>query len=162
MEPGSPMAQRLQGALDEARQRAGLPPLPAVTAPAAANTAATGTPAGDAAASVQVRVSLASALAARAAPDDTVFIFARALSGSRAPLAIARRQVKDLPLDITLDDSLAMNPALRISTTQQVVVGARVSKSGNAMPQSGDLQGLSAPVAVGARGVALQIANVLP
>ena len=174
-EPGSEMASRLQGAVNEARQAAGLPPLPPVAAAAPADAApvaaaspaaAPPPPAGSApdgaAASVQLRVSLAPALAAHAAPEDTVFIFARAAQGSRMPLAIQRKQVKDLPLEITLDDTMAMSPATRLSTATQVVVGARVSKSGNAMPQPGDLQGLSAPVALGTRGVQLQIGERLP
>jgi cytochrome c-type biogenesis protein CcmH len=156
LEPGGEMARQLQGGIDEARQRAGMPAAPAVSA--AASAAGTVAPAG---ASVQARISLAPALAAKAAPEDTVFIFARALQGSKAPLAILRRQVKDLPLEVTLDDSTAMSPALRLSTQTQVVVGARVSKSGNAMPQPGDLQGLSPTVAVGARGVQLVIADVV-
>ena len=162
-EPGSEMAQRLQGAIDDARQRSAGPAGPALAAaqgPAAAP-AALAAPAA-AAGSVQVRISLAPALAAKASPDDTVFIFARALQGGKAPLAIQRRQVKDLPLQLTLDDSMAMSPALRLSSVSQVIVGARVSKSGNAMPQPGDLQGLSPAVAVGARGLQLQIADVLP
>jgi len=175
-EPGSEMAQRLQGAIDDARQRAGLPAAPAMAAAgtamarplaaALAGAAASASPAAAApalaGASVQVRISLAPALAAKAGPEDTVFIFARALQGSKAPLAIQRRQVKDLPLELTLDDSMAMSPALRLSTVSQVIVGARVSKSGNAMPQPGDLQGLTPAVAVGARGLQLQIADVLP
>jgi cytochrome c-type biogenesis protein CcmH len=159
-EPGSEMAQRLQGAIDDARQRAGLP-----TAAASASAVATATAEAASAlatASVQVRISLAPALAAKAGPEDTVFIFARALQGGKAPLAIQRRQVKDLPLQLTLDDSMAMSPALRLSSVSQVIVGARVSKSGNAMPQPGDLQGLTPAVAVGARGLQLQIAEVLP
>ena len=163
LEPGGEMARQLQGGIDEARQRAGMPAValavpaaPAVSA--AASAAGTVAPAG---ASVQARISLAPALAAKAAPEDTVFIFARALQGSKAPLAILRRQVKDLPLEVTLDDSTAMSPALRLSTQTQVVVGARVSKSGNAMPQPGDLQGLSPTVAVGARGVQLVIADIV-
>jgi len=180
VEPGSDMAGRLRGAVDEARKRAGLAPLPAAgqglaaaanpvvpaapvvvgTAPAAPiGPAAQAAPAG---ASVQVRISLSPALAAKAAPDDTVFIFARAQAGPKAPLAIQRRQVKDLPLDVTLDDSMAMSPALRLSTVAQVVIGARISKSGNAMPQPGDLQGLSAVVPVGSKGLKLEIAEVLP
>ena len=157
LEPGGEMSRRLQAGIVEARGRAGLPAL-ASAAPAAPTaspaTAQTG-------ASVQARISLAPALAAQAAPEDTVFIFARALQGSKAPLAILRRQVKDLPIEVTLDDSTAMSPALRLSSQTQVVVGARVSKSGNAMPQPGDLQGLSPTVAVGARGVQLVIAEVL-
>jgi cytochrome c-type biogenesis protein CcmH len=177
VEPGSELAGRLQAAVDEARQRAGLPPLPRAAAVAAAPGGAGPSaplpadhpPVGQsaptqasAAAAVQVRVTLAPALAAKASPEDTVFVFARAQQGPKAPLAIQRRQVKDLPLELTLDDSMAMSPALRLSTVPQVVVGARISKSGNAMPQSGDLQGLSPVVAVGTRGLQLQITDVLP
>jgi len=167
LEPGGEMARWLQGGIDEARQRAGMPVValaaPAATAVSAAASAAASAagPVAQAAASVQARISLAPALAAKAAPQDTVFIFARALQGSKAPLAILRRQVKDLPLEVMLDDSTAMSPALRLSTQTQVVVGARVSKSGNAMPQPGDLQGLSPTVAVGARGVQLVIADII-
>lgn len=161
-EPGSELARNLQGGIAEAQGRlgqaggAGAPPVaaaPATPAPPAA-----------AAASVTGRVTLAAALAAQAGPEDTVFVFARAAGntpGPRAPLAILRKQVKDLPLTFTLDDSLAMNPALRLSSVQQVVVGARISKSGNAIAQPGDLQGLSQPVAVGARDVAIEIAEVV-
>ena len=163
LEPGGEMARRLQGGIDEARQRAGMPVV-ALAVPAAPGPSAAASAAGTVAqtgASVQARISLAPALAAKAAPEDTVFIFARALQGSKAPLAILRRQVKDLPLEVMLDDSTAMSPALRLSTQTQVVVGARVSKSGNAMPQPGDLQGLSPTVAVGARGVQLVIADIV-
>ena len=191
-QPDSEMASRLREAVDEARKSAGLAALPlasattAATATANAIAAATATaaarvaaispaaaPAGPAgagsdgarvgpAASVQARITLAPALAARAAPGDTVFIFARSPQGGKAPLAIQRRQVQDLPIDITLDDSMAMSPAMRLSTVSQVVIGARISKSGNAMPQPGDLQGLSPVVAVGSRGLQLQISEVLP
>ncbi|MBI5255378.1 MAG: tetratricopeptide repeat protein [Burkholderiales bacterium] len=169
-DPGSDMGKQLQGALDEARQRAGLPPLVVAPASAPAPEPAT-TPAAapaqapavaaTAASSVQGRVALAPALQAQAAPGDTVFIFARPAQGAKVPLAILRKQVKDLPLDFTLDDSLSMSPAARLSTAGQVIVGARISKSGNAMPQPGDLQGLSAPVAVGARGVQLLISEAV-
>ena len=162
-DPGSEMAQRLQGAIDDARQRTAGPAAPALAAAQAPASAPAALVASAAAlGSVQVRISLAPALAAKASPDDTVFIFARALQGGKAPLAIQRRQVKDLPLQLTLDDSMAMSPALRLSSVSQVIVGARVSKSGNAMPQPGDLQGLTPAVAVGARGLQLQIADVLP
>lgn len=154
-EPGSELARNLQGGIAEAQVRAGQAASapPAAAGPSAAASAAP-------AAAVSGRVSLAAALKGKAAPEDTLFVFARAAgnpAGPRAPLAILRKQVKDLPLDFTLDDSLAMNPALRLSTAQQVVVGARISKSGNAIAQPGDLQGLSVPVAVGTRGLAIEI-----
>jgi cytochrome c-type biogenesis protein CcmH len=174
-EPGSDFTRQLQGALDEARQRGGMPaaaaapasgPAPtrsifdspqATTATASASAATATAPMP--AARVAGRITLSAAARAAAQPDDTVFIFARAPSGSRMPLALLRKKVSDLPLDFLLDDSMAMSPAARLSSAQQVVVGARISKSGNAMPQPGDWQALSAPVALGAQGVALEIAE---
>jgi len=165
--PESGYAQQLQGAMVEARQRAGQPP---GAAAAAAGTVAGGAAVGAvgvgetgtamssaAAAKVSGRVSLPATLKDRFGPDDTVFIFARAPGGSRMPLAILKRKVSDLPLEFTLDDSLAMSPAAKLSSTPQVVVGARISKTGNAMPGPGDYQTLSAPVAVGSTGLVLEI-----
>jgi len=100
--------------------------------------------------SVSVRVSLSPELSARVSPDEALFIYARALQGPKMPLAAARRQVKELPLTLSLDDSGAMMPAMKISNFEQVVVGARVSRSGGAIAQSGDLKGEVAPVTVGA------------
>ncbi|MBE2262452.1 MAG: hypothetical protein IAE92_06905 [Burkholderiaceae bacterium] len=112
------------------------------------------TPAG---VSVSGTVSLAPALAALAAPQDTVFVVARAADGRGMPLALQRAQVKDLPLAFMLDDRSAMAPQARLSGAQTVVVTARVSKSGNAMPQPGDLVGTSGPVAVGASDLRVEI-----
>jgi cytochrome c-type biogenesis protein CcmH len=163
LEPGSPMAQQLTDAVNEARQRVGLPPLPAVAAAPEAG-AAPQAPAAAGGAQVQARITLAPALAGKVSPDDVVFIFARSAqggSGPQPPLAIQRRQVKDLPLDLTLDDSMAMSPAMSLSTQKQVVIGARISKSGSALPEPGDLQGLSPTVDVGAKGVKVEIADVV-
>jgi cytochrome c-type biogenesis protein CcmH len=91
-----------------------------------------------------------------------VFIFARAAQGPRMPLAIIRRQVKDLPVVFKLDDSQAMAPNMKLSNFSDVVVGARVSPTGNAMPQRGDLQGSSGTVKVGAGNVTIVIDSVIP
>ncbi len=142
-----------------ARTAAGLPPDSrgvAVAMPASHSAAmgATGQ-------TVSGSVSLAAALMKQVAPDDTVFIFARPSEGSRMPLALLRKQVRDLPLQFTLDDSLAMSNASRLSQAGPVVVGARVSKSGNAIPEKGDLVGQSAPVPVGAKDLTIEIKQVV-
>jgi cytochrome c-type biogenesis protein CcmH len=95
-----------------------------------------------------VRVSLSGNLAPQAEPDDTVFIFARSPEGPPMPVAAVRKTVADLPVEVTLSDAQAMTPQRKLSQQEQVVVGARVSKSGRPMAASGDLQGLSDPIAV--------------
>ncbi len=95
---------------------------------------------------VAVRVSIAPELEGKTASGDTLFVFARAAEGPRIPLAIVRKTAAELPLEVTLDDSMAMAPQMKLSAFSSVVIGARVSKSGNAMPQSGDLSGISAVV----------------
>jgi cytochrome c-type biogenesis protein CcmH len=127
------------------------PKAPAADAPPAAAGPAT----------VSGTITLSKSLAAQASPNDTVFIFARAAEGPRMPLAIVRKQVKDLPFEFKLDDSHAMAPAFKLSSFPKVVVGARISKSGEAMPQKGDLTGLSAPVATGSTGLKIEINQVV-
>ncbi len=118
------------------------------------------------AAGVQPKVSgivvLDNALKDKVSPTDTLFVFARAASGPRMPLAIIRTTVSELPLDFTLDDSSAMNPQMKISLFKEVVVGARVSKSGNAMPQSGDLSGSTGTIPLGSEGLTIRIDSVNP
>ncbi len=106
-------------------------------------------------------VTLDSALGARAAPEDTVFVYARAAQGPRMPLAIVKVQVKDLPYNFLLDDSMAMMPEMKLSAFDEVIVGARVSKSGSAKPTAGDLEGASAKISPGANGVAVAINQVV-
>lgn len=131
---------------------------PAATSPA--RVAAAGSAAGGGSV-VSGRVILADDLIAKAAPDATVFVFARPASGSRMPVALLRRQVRDLPFDFVLDDASAMVRDVKLSQLSTVVIGARISKRGDVMPQAGDMQGWSAPVSVGTRGVKLEISEVL-
>ena len=112
--------------------------------------------------SVTGMVALSPELAKKAAPTDTVFILARAAQGPKMPLAVFRKQVKDLPLKFTLDDTMAMQPQLKLSGFDQVVVVARVSKSGTPMAQPGDMQGLSGPIKPGSKGLKILIDSVVP
>ena len=175
---GEPIAQQIQGSIDEARKLGGLPPSPGVAPMAAAKAtpapmaAAKSTPAPAAAekpsatvgagTNVSGTVTLSAELKAKAGPNDAVYVFARPADGSKMPIAITRAQVKDLPLKFTLDDSTSMSKDIRISGFEQVIVAARVSKSGSAMPASGDLEGITKPVKVGSSGLAVTIDRVLP
>ena len=171
----SPIVQSIAASINEARKLGGLPPSPSVAAvpekaPSTAATAPTGTAATAAASkgaaatgtTVGGTVNLSDAIKAKVSPTDTVFIFARPAEGSRMPLALMQMKVSELPAKFTLDDTMAMSKDMKLSTVPSVVVGARVSKSGRPMPSSGDLEGLSKPVAVGSKDVAITIDRVLP
>jgi cytochrome c-type biogenesis protein CcmH len=173
----SPIAQSIAVSISEARKLGGLPPAPAISAapqkaaPAAMpSTAAAAAPATEASKGTPAAtgttvggiVNLSDAIKAKAAPTDTVFIFARPAEGSRMPLALMQVKVSELPARFTLDDTMAMSKDMKLSTVPSVIVGARVSKSGRPMPSSGDLEGLSKPVAIGTKDVAVTIDRILP
>ncbi len=130
---GEPIAQQIQGSIDEARKLGGLPPSPdagvapvaaakgmpapvaaakATPAPAAATKPAAAAGAGT---NVSGTVALSAELKAKAGPNDAVYVFARPADGSKMPIAITRAQVKDLPLKFTLDDSTSMSKDIKIS-----------------------------------------------
>jgi cytochrome c-type biogenesis protein CcmH len=111
---------------------------------------------------VSGQVSIAEALKGKVKPSDVVFIYATPANGERMPLAIFKTTVAQLPLAFTLDDSTAMTPERKLSGAGEVLVKVRVSKSGNAMPQSGDLAGTLGPVKVGAKGLKLEIKDQIP
>ncbi len=102
--------------------------------------------------SIDVQVSLAPELQKSAGLNDTVFIYAQALSGPKMPLAIVRKQVSELPLTVNLTDAMAMMPNMKLSNFEQVKLLARVSKSGDAMQQSGDLIGIIEQIALTDKG----------
>jgi len=106
-------------------------------------------------------VILSDAIKGKADPDDTLFVLARAVDGPPMPLAVVRKQVKDLPFQFILDDSIAMSPQMKLSGFDKVVVIARVSKSGNTVPQPGDLQGMSAVLKPGVAGLKISIDSVV-
>ena len=148
------LTSTVAGNIEEARKMTGIKVASAPKAQQAAAIARSG--------SVRGNVSLSAAIAVKAAPTDTVFIFARAAEGPRIPLAIMRRQVSDLPMTFTLDDSMAMSPEMKLSKFSEIVVGARISKSGNAVAQSGDLQGLSQKLRLGGPEVKIVIDQIVP
>jgi cytochrome c-type biogenesis protein CcmH len=170
--PSDPdLVQQVQASVAEARELGKLPAGESVVAAPAAPAApsergasgAGAAPAAAADAAVSGTVILSSSLGAQADPNDTVFIIARPTDGARMPLAVLRKQVKDLPFEFRLDDSLSMAPTAKLSMHPNVVVSARISKSGNAIAQPGDLVGAApAPVALGARGVKIEISQTVP
>ncbi|WP_374088148.1 c-type cytochrome biogenesis protein CcmI [Methylomicrobium lacus] len=125
--------------------------LPGQAQAAASEPQATEQPAA-AAASISVEVSLAPELQQAASPGDTLFIYAQALTGPKMPLAIVRKQVSDLPLKVTLDDTTAMMPAMKLSNFSEVRLLARISKSGEAISQPGDLIGMVEKASVSGSG----------
>ena len=94
-------------------------------------------------------------------PGSVLFIYARPADGSRMPLAILRQSAGDFPVRFKLDDSLAMAPQAKLSLHPEVMLVARISKTGNATPQPGDITGALGPVKVGARDVKLVINEVV-
>jgi cytochrome c-type biogenesis protein CcmH len=131
---------------------------PAAPARQAAPAPSAGTGSGPA---IAGRVDIKPELAAKVALSDTVFIFARAADGPRMPLAALRVPAKQLPMDFRLDDSMGMGAGPPLSGASSVIVEARISKSGNAIPQAGDLSGKSATVKPGASGVNVTIDQVV-
>lgn len=121
-------AASLREQIDAARKDAGLPPLPA---PAAAATASTG--------GLKVRVALAPALVAKLPADASLFVLARQPDGPPMPVAVEKLAARDFPVDVVLDDGDSPMPTLKLSQLQQVAVLARVSASGQAIAQPGDL-----------------------
>ena len=151
LDPNGEDAAQLRQFIADAREEGGLPPGDAPTAAPASTmtgqTAAAGQDTLAAGPSLQVEVSLAEPLWREADINHSLFVYAKAASGPPMPLAVKRLKVADLPLTVTLDDSLAMTPEMKLSNFPQVIVGARISPSGQASPQSGDLEGETGPLA---------------
>lgn len=112
--------------------------------------------------SVSGQVSISSDLAAKVSANDTLFIYARAKSGPKMPLAILRLKASDLPATFTLTDDMAMTPTMKMSSFPEVVIEARVSKSGQAVTANGDLQGFSEPVKLGHNNISIVINKQVP
>lgn len=146
MPPGTDDARMLEGAIADARSKGGMP----AKAPAVAA----------AGASVKGVVELDPALKAQAGPDAIVMVIARR-PGTRMPLAVLRKSASELPLQFTLDDSMSMDPNSKLSSVTEIEVEARISKTGLAKPEPGDLLSQAQTVKLGANGVALRVGKVV-
>ena len=147
------MTQQLTAAIDEARSQlgGGQSMVSARTEPAAP-----AQPAGQPRV-IKGTVAMAPSLAGKGSPTDTLFVFAREMNGPPMPVSIVRATRKDLPFTFRLDDSTSPMPSRKLSSAGPVVIVARLSKSGQAMPQSGDLEGTSQPIQSGGEGIAVVI-----
>ena len=165
--PDSDIARSVRAQIADAQQMGGANPI--------------GTPATDAATSMTadattdtktvtaggprltIEVSLDESLKGKLKSGATLFVFARAESGPPMPLAIQRLSASNLPVTVVLDDSMGMTPAMKLSMFPKVVVGARISASGNAMPQAGDMQVLTEGIDVNRKEpLTLVINSVVP
>ena len=178
VEPASPEAPELDRAIAQTREKMGLPPAPSrsnamasVQGQPNSNSANNGASVSNnsagasnnqaSTARITGRVSVIKELADKVAPTDTVFVFATPVSGSRMPLAIVRTTADKLPFDFVLDDSTAMNPAAKLSSMTEVTVKVRISKSGQAIAQPGDLGVSLTPVKLGSSGLNLMVREPL-
>jgi len=154
--PDSPFANQMSSGLAEARAM-----VAGKKKPSFAGTAQDKAQPATGGAQIGGVVTLSPALASKAAPADTVFLFAK-VSGSTVPVAVMRAQVEELPLRFTLDDSMAMMPEMKLSDYKEVTLSAKISKSGEAMPLPGDLKGEVTQVKIGAKDVRVVIDKISP
>lgn len=161
---GSEEADALQASINEASVRSGVHgPADPVAAPAPNAAVAPPDSGGSSAAATSVAgvVELDAALRSKLSAGDVVMVIARA-PGERIPRAVFRTSAADLPLKFTLDDSLSMSPQARMSSVPEVTVEARISKSGMAMPEPGDLMSATQTVKLGVLNIRLTVNQVRP
>jgi cytochrome c-type biogenesis protein CcmH len=150
----SAVAAGIQGSIQDAENRMAIA--------AKSDVAKPGVPsATESAIKVSGIVELDPSLKSKIAAGDSLFIFARAVNGPKMPVAMLRKKVEDLPLKFYLDDTMSMSPQFKLSTAGQIVVGARISKSGDALPRAGDIEGISQQIAPGAVNVRVVISNIV-
>jgi cytochrome c-type biogenesis protein CcmH len=158
LKDADPELKGLDMALNEVREKAGVPVL-APKAPALSSSSAS---APASAAVLSGRVSLDPNIKVQIAPTDVVFVYATPTDGQKMPLAIVRKTADQLPFEFVLDDSMAMNPASKLSAHTQVMLKVRISKSGEAMTRPGDWTGVLENVAVGSRNLKLVVNQQAP
>jgi cytochrome c-type biogenesis protein CcmH len=157
--------EQIAAAIGDAKQRMGGAPMMAATNAPRASSAmpADHPPVKKAGASHAItgKVVLGPGMAGKTLPD-TLFVFAKDVAGPPMPVSIVRASKKDLPFTFRLDDSTSPMPSRKLSDIQTVVIVARLSKSGQAMPGSGDLEGMSQPVKPGTENITVVIDRERP
>lgn len=131
--PVSPNRKIIMAGIEQARSRLGSSDATSIDRPDAVKNA-----------SIQLAVSIDEGIIASS--DSVVFVFARSAAGPRMPLAVAKLTVADLPVILTLDDSMAMAPGLNLSSQKEIEVVARIAKNGIANPGPGDIEGRVGPI----------------
>jgi cytochrome c-type biogenesis protein CcmH len=157
----SDQARSVAASIAQAQAAATKVPQPSIAAAQPPVDAGAAAPAAAGPRDIEGRVTIADALKPRLAPGTTLFVFARAVEGPRMPLAIVKVTAGQFPFKFKLDDSSAMAPQFKLSGQTTVMLSARISRSGNATPQSGDLMGSLGPVKVGSRDTKLVIDKVV-
>jgi cytochrome c-type biogenesis protein CcmH len=142
LEPGSSVAQAVAQQIELADARAGNAPVSASSAEGASSNPGV---------ALQVKVAVAPALKAKLAAGDTLFVYAKAENGPPMPLAVARLDASQIPTTVTLTDAMSMLPSMKLSSVRRAVIGARISHSGNAIAQPGDLEGDGGTVDIGSK-----------
>lgn len=157
-QPQDPNYKEVQNLIDEANQRLGNP----VAAKTADAIVAVPQTAKTAYGTVNVKIELADSFKNKVGADDAVIIYAQAVNGPKAPLAAVKKQVKDLPLQLTLDESMAMMPEMTVTSVDHIRVTARVSVAGSAVPQSGEPIGSVEVQGAGRSAVKVVIEGTVP
>lgn len=151
--PDSEFAQRIKTSVSEAVARGAAPQVTGQSKKSLSSVTGSTTVSG--------KVSIAPGVSRLVSPEDTVFIYARAANGPKMPLAVMRVFAKELPTSFQLTEAMAMAPGTSIKDFQQIVVGARISKAGSAVPQAGDLESALATTTPGSSGLNLVISQAI-
>lgn len=137
-------ARAIQGSISEARSKGGL----------AASSALPAVGKG-----ISGKIELSADLKSKIKPGDIVMVIARK-PGERMPVAVLKVAATDFPMGFTLNDALAMNPSAPLSQLSEASIEVRISKTGMAKPEAGDLISTAQTIKVGAKDVRLLVDQV--
>ena len=152
--PDTDEARAIQGSIAEARTKGGL----TASAPMSDPTSAPA-PIASSGKGISGKIELSADLKSKIKPGDIVMVIARK-PGERMPVAVLKVPASDFPMNFTLNDSLAMNPSAPISQLTEASVEVRISKTGMAKPEVGDLISSIQTIKVGATNIRLLVDQV--